>query len=728
MSNKIAAMSIFVLVFLVVFWALFLALSPTVSPNSLVVQPPPPPTAAMAVKRKPLPQILSSSPASHAPRSSSSGFFSSTVSPSPISHSPSPPEHHNDTSSRTGAGATTAPANQKPQFFIISFVDDAASAGYIYAAMTRLCYAHKYNYRAILFTEKEIAEFMPRKSAEHLELEKYNERYEQWKQNNSSGNNKSVATTSFAPAATTAMIRSSSSTNASSSLRHASGNNASSTPAISAPFENLTEIISNLHRLSHLNTWHSVHMSITRHWSKNFLMHRALTRLTRSEHDWVFWMDADVVVTNPALSLEAVVARVMSWRKASRSIAWHRRRRAVAAARQLEQERARHSSARMARALTESIHNASGRLGIDGGGAASAGNNTNNRTESSRHDDNVTTNRDSVLHSDHGGSTTTATTTHPATTIPTTSSAVANLSASQQQQLLEENMQYPATTPVVPDMIVSDLSGPINNGIYAMRNTPWSLQFLEDWRRDYRSMMLYEDNGPFMHAVLRVLFKSRGIEYKEQCHERVLLKQYHARLVKEHHDLVEAMRKNASYSFASKSSSSSNSSQSFHGNGFNSNGSSAPGSSSNNNNQTQHKALPVLGPLPRYCPISEFKRCYEHSLRNTIAENNPHEYVSRCPFSYAPEYDIAYRDINSTYRAWRGKNWDFGWLMRDDPHIGGDCRINSGLGDKFWAPTGMHSQYSLTVHTAGFRIKTVRDELLKSHSDSARNRFSPPCF
>ena len=49
-----------------------------------------------------------------------------------------------------------------------------------------------------------------------------------------------------------------------------------------------------------------------RWWSKNFMMRRTFETFNLTEDDWVFWFDADTIITNPKISLEAIVQSASS--------------------------------------------------------------------------------------------------------------------------------------------------------------------------------------------------------------------------------------------------------------------------------------------------------------------------------------------------------------------------------------------------------------------------------
>lgn len=72
------------------------------------------------------------------------------------------------------------------------------------------------------------------------------------------------------------------------------------------------------------------------------------------------------------------------------------------------------------------------------------------------------------------------------------------------------------------DLIFAESPGVVsNNGVFAIRSTPWSKSFLMDWMQECRTFKpnpnLNEDNGPFVHSILRAYAKTHHVQYNNEC-------------------------------------------------------------------------------------------------------------------------------------------------------------------------------------------------------------------
>lgn len=58
-----------------------------------------------------------------------------------------------------------------------------------------------------------------------------------------------------------------------------------------------------------------------------------------------------------------------------------------------------------------------------------------------------------------------------------------------------------------------------NNGVFAIRATPWCKSFLQDWIKECNASEtpLAFDNGPFVHSILRAFAKTHNVSYNNEC-------------------------------------------------------------------------------------------------------------------------------------------------------------------------------------------------------------------
>lgn len=80
------------------------------------------------------------------------------------------------------------------------------------------------------------------------------------------------------------------------------------------------------------------------------------------------------------------------------------------------------------------------------------------------------------------------------------------------------------------DLVFAEASGVVSNdGVFAVRVTPWSKSFLEDWLHECdinaQKTSILSDNGPFVHSILRAYAKSHNVSYNNEC--RVFIPTFH---------------------------------------------------------------------------------------------------------------------------------------------------------------------------------------------------------
>jgi len=72
------------------------------------------------------------------------------------------------------------------------------------------------------------------------------------------------------------------------------------------------------------------------------------------------------------------------------------------------------------------------------------------------------------------------------------------------------------------DLVFAEASGVVSNdGVFAIRATPWSISFLKDWLHECdinsHKKSILADNGPFIHTILRAYAKSHNVSYNDEC-------------------------------------------------------------------------------------------------------------------------------------------------------------------------------------------------------------------
>lgn len=74
------------------------------------------------------------------------------------------------------------------------------------------------------------------------------------------------------------------------------------------------------------------------------------------------------------------------------------------------------------------------------------------------------------------------------------------------------------------DLIFAESPGVVcNDGVFAVRSTPWSQAFLQDWihecdvNANQKKKTHLFDNGPFIHSILRAYAKTHNVSYNNEC-------------------------------------------------------------------------------------------------------------------------------------------------------------------------------------------------------------------
>jgi hypothetical protein len=517
------------------------------------------------------------------------------------------PEKQRGGESKIDGNSFEALSNAKRKFLIISYVDDSSSAsvGVLHGALGRLCYTKMHNekqqqvenyYQSILFNDRDLDEAF---NLFHFFQNRENGKID------SNNNN------------------------------------------IRQPLPTVQDIQrANYHDIMHMK----------RMWSKMYLMWKVMFENNNNNNndntsspipklnpnDWVFWVDADTLITNPEISLSDFVLEAST------------RNRVYSEAE--EDAELKESSTSFQEIKKQLKANVEKKRRSAGGGRSGSD--------------------------------------------PIAFMQVAKAST-------------------VPDMLISNVHNGINNGVMAMRPTGWSKQFLISWWNDRNANNHAGDNGPFMHAVLRAMANHAQVPYNNECHMsrdrrmavfspfatcyRQFMYTHLCNNFESEEERKQQKRRPGSYDTRKCISRCPL---------FNKPAGSE-WSSEINERSVKQRILQAAGVSSTI--TSQHQKRDSNSKRNNQSDIDEEE----------DSESIAVMKIAIDEGDLRpGFDYNFGFIIENDPHIGYSCRLNCGLG---WTPVAQWLPERWLLHLAG-RSKEDRNTTMQEYSKKFAGKFVKRCL
>ena len=546
---------------------------------------------------------------------------------------------------QTSSSYSSKSITDKPTVIFISYIDQKASAGYLHAAMLRQCYCRKFNYRLIVYNEYDLVP---------------------WTRVFSSARNSS-----------------------SSQINMNTNNNTNTT---------------NHQKLSYnssIDRWFDISSDVSpedeaKYWSKLYLMKRTLLHETKSQSDWVVYVDADTIQSQASVSFEDLLSQTLK--------NWYgpeNKKKMI----QRKESQMRVTRARFLQAQRES---------------------------SDQQQQN-----------------------HPPVTVktlPNGKKVLAKIFSS-----LTKSFEVPLesfednSSSILPDLLLSNNVNIINNGVFAMRNTIWSQEFLIKWFNDRKLNHHYFDNGPFIHSVLREQLHNQFLKYDNECssqgmrtrhfqwkkyllmknlktdqEKKEVLKNYDwssvdatarhfttfqscyihmlsTQAVKKTEDPFNVLTRCPTVSYLDNQSEALEKHQrdlkfnaSLRSSPFY--GSSTPASSSSSLNATQ---FAIERDKKNAKELIEFVNQVRQDFGKSSSRRMP-------GFISGEEANV--EGIKD--KSFGGYAFHFGWIRNDDPFIVGNCRMNNGIGHIFNPAGSWRKDDSWIAHFAGWKNSSSRSNMM----------------
>lgn len=136
------------------------------------------------------------------------------------------------------------------------------------------------------------------------------------------------------------------------------------------------------------------------------------------------------------------------------------------------------------------------------------------------------------------------------------------------------------------------------------------------------------------------------------------------------------------------------------------------------NNGIEYKNECHMKTNAQYATFGPMERCFREYMYKVICKGDKTNCVSRCPHDQKP--------LGSEWEpkaVWR-TDYELGFMIENDPRIGGHCRINNGFG---WTPVALWMEDRWNLHMAG-RHTEDRNRTMQDYVKRYGSRFSPRCF